>query len=370
MHTLRITIGGALALALSGLSIVCAYKFGRHLGGSGDEGLIYGALGGLADAFKAILPMAIAAALATRQRVRAGVAVLLFLTFSIYSFCSEIGLYALARSSQTGDVEVVKAKYGELRGELSTIRERLKTLGQQRPSGTIKAELSAKRQIKYWELSAQCTAADTYIARTYCGEYEKFSAELSTAEEAERLRARDRELSTKLEGIDLGTAIRSTDPQAEAFSRFTGFSSETIRDAFAVLIAVLLELGSGLGLWAATATGAPSGGRKDLPAAPAVLEAPVRPVARPRVLACTDGVSMKSEPMPDPVKRFLRDCTSKAPGVETAARELLDAFTAWAKDEGADELNPVALGRRFSALGLERTKRNGCAHYSGIRLTA
>jgi hypothetical protein len=43
--------------------------------------------------------------------------------------------------------------------------------------------------------------------------------------------------------------MRSSDPQSEALSRFTGFSSSAIRDALVVLVALLIELGSGLGLW-------------------------------------------------------------------------------------------------------------------------
>ena len=87
MHWFRIVIGGSLALALSGISILCCYTFGTHLA-SGSEGQLYGVLGGVADALKAVLPIGITAAFAARQRARAFTGMLLFATFSAYSFAS------------------------------------------------------------------------------------------------------------------------------------------------------------------------------------------------------------------------------------------------------------------------------------------
>ncbi len=358
MHTLRIITGSALAVVLSVISILCAYKFGRHLGGSGDEGLLYGALGGAADAFKSILPIAISAALASRQRSRAVISAVLFMVFSCYSFASEIGLYALARSSQTGGAEAVKARYGEFKSEQENMRRRLKVLGELRPSGTIKAELSGKRQSKLWGASTQCTGAMTGSQRSFCGEYEKLAGELATAEEAERLRLRDGELASKLSGIDLGTALSSADPQAEALGRFTGLNPGTVRDAMAFLIAALLELGSGFGLYAATGRAAPSLARK----------MPEDERSRPIEITAAHLPKMRPGKKGDPVAIFLKSCTATMPEAETPASELWTAYGAWAEQKGLDALSPVALGRRLSGFNIERIKRNGFSHYRGIAL--
>ena len=68
----------------------------------------------------------------------------------------------------------------------------------------------------------------------------------------ERLRADDAKLATKMAGMDLAAVMKSADPQSEALARFTGLSPATMRDALAVLVAVLIELGSGFGLWVVT----------------------------------------------------------------------------------------------------------------------
>lgn len=94
MQPIRI-VGGGLALALSGISILCCYEFGMHLA-TGREGQLYGVLGGVADALKAILPIGIAAALASGHRTRAVAGILLFLTFTAYSFASELASTLLA----------------------------------------------------------------------------------------------------------------------------------------------------------------------------------------------------------------------------------------------------------------------------------
>ena len=47
---MRIFLGSALALSLSGISIACCYVFGTHLA-PGSEGQLYGVLGGTAGLF-------------------------------------------------------------------------------------------------------------------------------------------------------------------------------------------------------------------------------------------------------------------------------------------------------------------------------
>jgi hypothetical protein len=252
MHWLRVILVGALSLALSGISILCCYVFGTHLA-PGQEGQLYGVLGGVADALKAFLPLAIAGALAASQKARATAGAAMFIVFSVYSFTSELGLYALSRSAITSDVQASKEGYEAAKAERARIASRLKELGPQRPPGTVKADIAAAKQNRHWEQSGQCAAPSVSAERTFCATFEKLQGELASAEEADRLRAQDQSFVAKLDGINLAAVMRSSDPQSEALSRFTGFSAQSIRDGLAILVAALIELGSGLGLWVATA---------------------------------------------------------------------------------------------------------------------
>jgi hypothetical protein len=91
------------------------------------------------------------------------------------------------------------------------------------------------------------------MERDLCAKLERFQGELAGAEEAEKLRTKDEALARKLEGMDLAAALRSTDAQAESLSRLTGISAASIKDGLAIMVALLIELGSGLGLWVTTA---------------------------------------------------------------------------------------------------------------------
>ena len=249
---LRIALVGALSLALSGISVLCCYVFGTHLA-PGPEGQLYGVLGGVADALKAFLPLAIAGAIAARQKGRAAAGAAMFAVFSLYSFTSELGLYALGRNAVASDAQAGREAYEAAKSDRGRIEARLKELGPQRPAGTVQADLDAAKQGGLWRGSEGCTQATWPAARTFCTGFEKLKGELASAQEAERLRGQDERLAVKLSGFDLAAVMRSSDPQSEALSRFTGFSSSAIRDALAVLVALLIELGSGLGLWVATA---------------------------------------------------------------------------------------------------------------------
>src|SRR6516164_3017135 len=103
-------IGGTLAVALSGISILCCYVFGTHLA-PGDEGRLYGALGAVADAFQALLPLCIAGAIASGQKARAIVGALIFAICTAYSFTSEMGLYAMSRDAQKSTATAGNEQY-------------------------------------------------------------------------------------------------------------------------------------------------------------------------------------------------------------------------------------------------------------------
>jgi hypothetical protein len=249
---MHIVLGSALALALSGISIACCYVFGTHLA-PGYEGQLYGVLGGVADALKAILPLAIGAAISAGQKQRAIAGIILFLAFSAYSFTSELGLYALGRDAMASEAAAGKESFADLKQDRAKIAARLKELGPQRPAGSVRGDVAALKAQRYWQTSNECAAPSWSLERDLCAKIEKLQGEVASAEEAENLRLKDDALATRLERMDVAAALRSTDAQAESLSRLTGISAASIKDGLAIMVALLIELGSGLGLWVTTA---------------------------------------------------------------------------------------------------------------------
>jgi hypothetical protein len=361
MQTLRVTIGGLLALALSGISIACCYIFGTHLA-PGHEGQLYGILGGTADALKAILPLGIGAALAARQRGRAATGAALFAVFSIYSFASELGLYALSRDAQATSTTAGQEQYRLLKDERARIGERLKALGQPRPTGAIKADIAARHQDRLWTTTSECKEAAASASRAFCAGLDKLAGELAGAEESEQLRARDGELAAKQAGVNLADALKSADPQSEALARLTGFTPPKIKDALAILIAVLIELGSGLGLYAVTAAGAgPTDSKGKSGRDSGQGKRPLN--------GLTNGSGRRSSSKRrDPVKAFVKDRTVKGEEQEAKAGDLHSAFIEWAAAQNADTLSSKAFGARLTKLGFTREKRGGVIRYKGLAL--
>ncbi len=252
-HMVKTVIGGALVLALSGISITCCFVFGQHLA-PGNEGMLYGVLGAVADAFKALLPLLIVAALAARHRIRAVAGIAMFAVISLYSFSSELGLYALSRDAVSSNAGADKEAWNSLKVERERVQKRLTSLGEAiRLPAAVIADIAGQKQGNAWTSSKGCTDATAATSRTFCANVERLKGELAVAEEASQLRVQDTNLGAKLAGVNLASAMRSADAQSESLARFTGLAPATIRDALALIVAVLIELCSGLGLYVATA---------------------------------------------------------------------------------------------------------------------
>lgn len=347
MHWLRVILVGALSLALSGISILCCYVFGTHLA-PGREGELYG----VADALKAFLPLAIAGALLARQSGRAAAGAAMFLVFSVYSFTSELGLYALSREAIASDAQAGKEGYTAAKAERARIAARLKELGPQRPAGTVKGDIAAAKQNRSWEQSGRCSAPSGRGERDICANLDKLQGELASAEEADRLRAQDQTFAAKLDGFNLAAVMKSSDPQSEALARFTGFSAQSIRDGLAVLVAALIELGSGLGLWVATAgtirssSPAPAQAEKPRGAAPMVErdeEPKAFPAApKPRLIASQDS-PMGSVPV------ILAEIMEPGRG-KVGLVELFSAYKGTCRTKGKEPVPATEFSRTVVAL--------------------
>src|SRR5262249_44060787 len=133
-------------------------------------------------------------------------------------------------------------------------------------------------------------------------------------------------------------------------------------------------LGSGFGLWVATAgigraaseanSAASNTGQKGRPASG--LPSGLGGVS---ASACTDGIASTRRGKPiDPVKAVLKACCSERQGTEATASELHRAFLSWSANQDRGQLSAKALGARLSELGFERVKRGGVVRYRGVAL--
>lgn len=367
MHYARIGIGSALALVLIGVSAFCNWRFGLSLA-SGFDAQIYALLGASADLFKALVPLMIAAAWAARERLRAIVGVVVFGVLTTYSLASAIGLYSLSRENAVSDVEVVQVEHQRLTRELTRTREELSELGSVRLPETVASAIAATKHDQIYTRSGECTDATAKSSRDLCARLADLKGELAIAQEAAALRDRIRNLQANLSGLDMDKVLRSADPQAEALARLTGWPPMDVRTGLALLIAVLIELGSGLGLWLATA-GSP-GPAQAFVSRKQGLQNPIQgPIVHAdgsqMPLLENSGFSANDE---FTVETWAADRIERSLHGQVTPSELRDDYAAWCRARGGEPVSDNKFGRDLSALGLVRKRTGGRTLYLGIGL--
>ena len=246
-------LGGAAAMTLAVLSISANALFGTLLT-TGQERWLYGVLFGVLDVLKTILPLIAAASFAAGVRARGIAALLVFGLLTGLSLTASIGLYATSKSEMVGDAKAAHTRYQDAVATREKGEADLAALGKVRPAGDIAGEIGTLKRDRLYDRSKQCTDATATDSRDLCAKLARLDGEASKAAEAARLRAEIDKARGKLATMDVAAAMRAVDPQAEALARLLSaaigpVSPETVRTGLAVLVALLVELGSGLGPW-------------------------------------------------------------------------------------------------------------------------
>lgn len=148
---------------------------------------------------------------------------------------------------------------------MTRLQTSLAALGTPRPSKAIEEERRAilatpvgegKRTVDDISLKCQFNCRDT---RELCQQWSTRGVELETARQAEAYAASIAEIRQKLDTNTVG-AGQKADPQVAAINRVAtwvsaAFQGDDIQTALSILVALVLEVGSGFGL-------CPAGGRR------------------------------------------------------------------------------------------------------------
>lgn len=357
-------LAGLIALGVAVISIGANFWFGTLLT-TGEERWLYGAVFALLDALKTVLPILAAAALAAGLLAKARVGVVIFALLSALSFTAEIGLYATTKSETVGDAKAAHERYEQAKSAKVKADADLAAIGTTRPAGEIAGEIAALKRDRLYDRSKQCTAATAAESRELCAQVDRLTGERDKAVEAAALRQVAGNAAVALSKQDVAAAMRKIDPQAEALAKLISpvadVDPDTVRTGLAVLIALLIELGSGLGPWLAAPHHAAA--RKPEAETPAAEPGPVMHTTIPEP-------AIEQDAGDDLVARWASSALVKRRGTFVPAAEARAAFETWCATEGAEPLNPTALGKAMTALGYERRKVGGAMRYEGIALTA
>ncbi len=389
MRHLMGVLGVLAAGVLLAVSAAMNWRFGFSLGKTELDGMIYGSASAAADCLKALIPFFFFAAIRSRVWSQAIAAAIVGVVCTVYSLTSALGHAALNRLDTTGQRAVEAQTYKDLRSDLARSQEQLGWVPQHRPVGVVQSDIDNAQNQRPWSWTKGCTDVTGKQGREFCQSYHALTAELASGKEAGKLSDRISELSAKLSTASGATVMSEADPQAAVLSKLTGINIDTIQIAMTVFIALLLEVGSGLGmyiafsqwrLYDAIAPAAPQMVAIAEPltaavavAAPVRETAPVQIAAKPR----SGANDNKSAPAPQrivpmapetDVERFYKESVQTQDGSSMTATELYEEYCAWCEVKEKEPLALPTFGREFGELGVQKAKLGGRVRYIGIAL--
>ena len=389
------------------------YRFGFSLGKTPADGQIYGAASAAADCFKALVPFFFFAAWRNRMWSQAFAAALVWVVVTGYSMTSALGHAALNRLDITGQRTVASANYKDMRADSKRAQDQLAWIPAHRPAETVASELNVHKAQRQWLLTRECTEVTGKTAREYCQQFHKLSAELASGREAKKLEARISEIGSKLATAGTATVLAEADPQATVLARVTGLELEQVQTALALFVALLIEIGSGFGMYVAFAYWRthPLPARRETEVAvvsatvaPAAFEpapvqqpwpalAPPQPaLPEPTVVAETsvpEPAAVQPPPLPvrpgandnrtpagrrllpdSDVQRFYREQVLASDGASITLNDLYNAYCTWSEEQAKEPLAMPTFSREFKALGVRKEKMGGRVRYFDIAVRA
>jgi len=384
-HALGI-LGVIAASILLAVSAAMNYRFGFSLGKTALDGQIYGAASVAADCFKALVPFFFFAALRNRMWAQALAAVLVWVVVTGYAMTSALGHAALNRLDTSGKRAAAAANYTDLRADSKRAQEELSWIPAHRPAETVAAELNVHKAQRYWAVTDQCTDVRGRGARRYCQQFHKLNAELASAQNAQKLESRIAKISAKLANVSGSAVMAQADPQASVLARLSGVQVEKVQMSLTVLVAVLIEIGSGFGMFVAFAywrihdrvtprAMAPVWTEASVSSAAAVAvdEAPAQSAeaASPppvRRLNANDNRMPNGVPDSD-VQRFYRERVVATPDSSSVtSTELYEEYCAWCEENDKVPFAHPRVTREIGELGVKKERIGKRTRYFGIAL--
>lgn len=374
-HALGV-LGVIAAGILLAVSAAMNWRFGYSLGKTELDGFILGSASAAADCFKALVPFFFFAALRNKMWSQAAASAMVWIVVTGYSLTSALGHAALNRLDTAGQRATHAQSHQDLRNDLERTRSQLSWIPQHRPVVTVQSEIDGLKMKRDWTWSAECTDIKGKQSRDFCQQIQTLTAEHASAQQAAALEARIADIQAKLaEAKGHGTVMTEADPQAAILAKLTGLEIGTIQTALVVLVAALLEIGSGLGLFVAFSTWRLYDRKAPHAPSMASLQSPVSrdtpaavAVAKTRSGA-NDNKSVAKHVAPETdVERFHKEKVETQDGASLTATELYEAYCDWCDDQKKEPLALPTFGREFGELGVQKAKIAGRVRYIGIAL--
>lgn len=383
-HVLGV-LGVLAAGVLLAVSAAMNWRFGLTLGKTELDGQIYGAASAAADCFKALVPFFFFAAIKNRMWSQAAASAVVWVVVTAYSLTAALGHAMLNRQDVSGQRTVQAQNYKDLRGELKRVEDQLSWIPQHRPAMAVVSELSALKNQREWSWTKGCTEGNLKGGLvTFCQKVHALGSELASAQQADTLGKQAGGLRAKLDSVATSSVHSEGDPQAAVLAKLgTWFGMpikvEDVQTALAVFVALLLEVGSGFGMFVAfsswrlydrAAPKAPQMVTVTSASAPPMAVGSLLLPQKPAAIA-NDNKSLPMQRMVAPdndVERYRKDRIEHAEGSSLTATELYENYCAWCEEQEKEPLALPTFSREFGELGVPKAKIAGRVRYIGVAL--
>jgi hypothetical protein len=424
-HVLGV-LGVLAAGVLLAVSAAMNWRFGFSLGRTELDGQIYGAASAAADCLKALVPFFFFAAVRNKVWSQAAASVLVWVVVTAYSMTSALGHAALNRFDSTGQRAQEAQTYQDLRTDLKRAEEQAGWIPQHRPYQAVQSDIDGLKIQKAWKWSDGCTKVSSKSERTFCQKYAALNAELASASAAKNADSRIAQLRAQLDATAGTPALSESDPQAKVLTElvsafFPNVKMENVQMALTLFVALLLEIGSGFGMYVAFSQwrlydSSPRPVAPELVAAdgdtaaaavavpiPALAPAAVQtkkprsgandnrsieipldvPVAAVRAIEAQPAEVHQDEPkvaesrLAAPVRRlapetnterFYKENIEVRDGSSVTATQLYEDYCSWCESKNKEPAALPSFAREFADLGVKKEKVAGRVRYIGIAL--
>ena len=379
---------GVLGVLAAGvlLAVSCAmnWRFGFSLGRTEFDGQIYGAASAAADCMKALVPFFFFAAIRNRMWSQALASALVWVVVTSYSLTSALGHAALNRLDTAGQRTATADSYKDHRADLARAQEQLSWIPQHRPAQAVQADIDALKDERTWAYTEQCSKVTGSKGRSFCQKYHALSAELASAQQSIALEARIADIQGKMTNVTGAAVMTEADPQAAVLAKLAAIIApnikvEDVQTALTVFVALLLEVGSGFGMyiafsqWRLYESHTPAAPRMvPVSTAAAAVAAPTAvAIAKPRSGANDNRSAPPAQRLIAPendVERFYKERIETQDGSSLTATSLYEDYCAWCEDQQKEPLALPTFGREFGELGVQKARIAGRVRYIGIAL--
>jgi hypothetical protein len=250
---MRYVVSGVGVLAAALLMTAAGWMNWRFMttlaSGEADRLALGGASVGI-DVMKAALAYLIALGWDRRQWGYVGIGSLTYALLAAVSLASSFGFAADNRDAVRSERGTLGARYQMAVVDLEEVEAKLKVAGTARPSAIIESEVLEFEREPRWLATKACTIIAGADSRAMCKRHAERKTESVRARAIELLEARRAALRDAILELTAQGALRQADRQGK-YAEAMGLRAELLSSVLVLLLAAVLELGAGLGVYLA-----------------------------------------------------------------------------------------------------------------------